>query len=177
MVLMPVSVSLQDVLDLLAGTHTGSDPTGTSTFYGVSVPDATVHARAIDTATIYYNRALGEALIVAYPTEANKAAALRAARSVLMHLRQTILGGGIAQSYSIGKLSVTRPQILEAITASLQGLLEDETSIYSMLLPSGSIDTQTDLLIVDPGIQNTAGQSVVGVDASAPWGGNGSPQA
>lgn len=172
---MPVSVVLQDVLDLLAGTHTGTDPTGTSTFFGVAIPDATVHARAIDVATLTTNLDLGESVITAHQPEANKLAQLRAAREVLNHIRTTILSGGLVQSYSLGKLSVTRANVLQALTDSYNALVLTENDLYAKLVPGGTVSTQRDLIIQPAGWQPTSGVATIGDAApgygSASWDG------
>lgn len=155
-----VDISIQDLLDYLGGTGGGSP----RTFYGLSVTDATIEARAIEPAELWINQLLDDATLTDKAALAKKAALARAAQHLLGHLRTLLLAGGKVNSYTIGNMSVTRQDVLAVIRDSIAEERETEGRLLPLLLSTGQRGDQTDLKIEDP-IADTEGTARIDLDS------------
>lgn len=162
---MPVAVTVQNLLDYLGGTGAASP----RDFYGVSVPDATITARAIDPAKQHYDTLFDAAFITKNQAKADRLAVMRASQHLLAHLRQAVLAGGRPDAYTIGSMSVTRPSLLVLIKDSIAQAELEEHRLYALLASAGVAKGPADLKVENP-IEDPEGVSNVNLD-QPPYGG------
>lgn len=143
---MAVSLSIQDLLDYMGGTGAASP----RTFYGLTVTDATLTSRALDPATLWFNRMVQQSTQDAQPDLSKKVALSRASQHLLQFLRILLMAGGKVNSYSIGNMSVTKQDLLSLLRESIEQEEATEGKLLALLLAAGSRKDQGDLLIEDP---------------------------
>lgn len=134
------------VVEYLGGSTVGT----THTIYGLDLSDATMTTRAVTPAKLFYDLQLGSSKVADKQSEANHIALVRAARLTLQHLRQVLIAGGKSNSYTIGKLTVSKPEILSTLLQSIKDLQEEEDQFWSLLQGPGTVMDQEDLVIDNP---------------------------